>query len=268
MERVRALIYKLQEQVDQGADASALLVTSQLLQAAIQEQASSSVVRNGNSKVAVVLPTVVPALQKKSAKPDLADIAATSQAVTNKPEVSTVAAKAPAAQVVNGTNKSVPVQETPAQATPAPIPEPEQVQQAAAKTDWLQTLMQEIPTLAHQKEIRELNDVISQQLSGASSLNERLKQQSTEVAEVLTREPVRDLRKAIGVNDRFVFIQELFRGDEVMYERSIKTINSFNILQEAEYWIERELKLKLAWDESRESVRHFCQLVRRRFSSK
>jgi hypothetical protein len=127
--------------------------------------------------------------------------------------------------------------------------------------------MQEIPTLAHQKEIRELNDVMSQQLTGAS-LNDKLKQGAVEVADVLTREPVRDLKKAIGINDRFVFVQELFRGDEVMYERSIKTINSFNILQEAEYWIERELKLKLAWDDSKETVRHFCQLVRRRFSSK
>ena len=37
-----------------------------------------------------------------------------------------------------------------------------------------------------------------------------------------------------------------------MYERSIKTINNFRILPEAEYWMERELKIKLGWDDSRE----------------
>ena len=84
---------------------------------------------------------------------------------------------------------------------------------------------------------------------------------------MLTREPVRDLKKAIGINDRFVFVNELFRGDEVMYERSIKTINSFHVLQEAEFWMERELKLKLGWDDSKDTVRHFIQLVRRRFAS-
>jgi len=227
MERVRALINKLQEQADQGAEASVLLMTAQLLQAALQEQASAaSVHRNGNSKVAVVLPTLNNSIQKVVVDP------------------------APV------------VVETVVEVTPK-VQEPE----TALPSDWLQSLMQEIPTLAHQKEIRELNDVMSQQLTGAS-LNDKLKQGAVEVADVLTREPVRDLKKAIGINDRFVFVQELFRGDEVMYERSIKTINSFNILQEAEYWIERELKLKLAWDDSKETVRHFCQLVRRRFSSK
>ena len=83
---------------------------------------------------------------------------------------------------------------------------------------------------------------------------------------VLKDSPIRDLRKAIGINDRFVFINELFRGDEAMYERCIKTINSFNIYAEAEYWMNRELMVKLGWDNERESVKHFYQLVKRRFS--
>ncbi|HMC99953.1 MAG TPA: hypothetical protein VKH37_07365, partial [Ferruginibacter sp.] len=78
--------------------------------------------------------------------------------------------------------------------------------------------------------------------------------------------PIRDLKKAIGVNDRFLFINELFRGDESMYERSIKTINSFSILPEAEYWIQRELKVKNGWDDNDAIVKQFYQLVKRRFS--
>jgi len=74
------------------------------------------------------------------------------------------------------------------------------------------------------------------------------------------------LRKAIGINDKFVFLNELFNGDEAMYDRSIKTINNFHVLQEAEYWINRELKLRLGWNDTKEAVQHFYQLVRRRFS--
>ena len=51
-----------------------------------------------------------------------------------------------------------------------------------------------------------------------------------------------------------------------MYERSIKTINSFRMFPEAEYWIERELKVKLGWEEHKAATKHFYQLVRRRFS--
>ncbi len=72
-----------------------------------------------------------------------------------------------------------------------------------------------------------------------------------------------DLRRAIGINDsRFVFISELFRNDEVMYERSIKTINSFRILPEAQYWIERELKVKLGWDENKKAPATFISLLK------
>ncbi len=115
--------------------------------------------------------------------------------------------------------------------------------------------MIEIPTLSHQ-------------LKGtkAESLNDKLKQEKAEFFEVLKETPIKDLRKAIGINDRFLFINDLFRGDEVMYERSIKTINGFSIFPEAEYWISRELKTKLGWDTELPSVKQFDQLVKRRFS--
>jgi len=43
-------------------------------------------------------------------------------------------------------------------------------------------------------------------------------------------------------------------------------INAFRILPEAEYWMERELKVKLAWDDGKTTTQHFYQLVKRRFS--
>ena len=128
---------------------------------------------------------------------------------------------------------------------------------------WMGDPLVEIPTLSHQPGNREINDLIG----STASINDKLKSGSTmELGTVLKASPIKELRKAIGVNDRFVFINELFRGDEPMYERSIKTINNFRILPEAEYWMERELKIKLGWDDSREIVQHFYQLVKRRFS--
>ena len=122
----------------------------------------------------------------------------------------------------------------------------------------------EVPTLAHQdKVVYELNDVMNE---NESSLNETLKVEKVEMAAVLQDTPVRDLKKAISINERHRFINELFRGDETMYERSIKTINSYNIYAEAQYWIQRELKLKIGWDVNSDTVKIFDQLVKRRFS--
>jgi hypothetical protein len=127
---------------------------------------------------------------------------------------------------------------------------------------------QEIPTLAHH-----LNEVVAQKkeinetaAANAASLNDKLKQSKIDLGDSLTEAPIRDLKKAIGINDRFLYINELFRGDESMYERSIKTINSFSILPEAEYWIQRELKTKIGWSENNETVKQFIQLVKRRFT--
>lgn len=128
---------------------------------------------------------------------------------------------------------------------------------------WSFDPLTEIPTLAHQKNGKELNELMANQ---QASLNDKLKEHVVEVGHLLNDSPVRDLKRAIGINDRFVFISELFRGDETMYERSIKTINAFRIFPEAEYWIERELKVKLGWDDSKDITRHFYQLVKRRFS--
>ena len=133
---------------------------------------------------------------------------------------------------------------------------------------------EDIPTLTHQQKpllkttplevVKELNDTINDNHN--SSLNDRLKQSKIDLGDTLTEVPIRDLRKAIGVNDRFLFINELFRGDEAVYERSIKTINSFSIFAEAEYWIQRELKVKNGWNDGDEMVKQFYQLVKRRFS--
>lgn len=145
-----------------------------------------------------------------------------------------------------------------------PEPEPEEVVTTVADDGKLQMSfdpMIEIPTLSQQVQVKQ--EATNPDMP---SLNDRLRQSTTELSDRLKESPIKDLRKAIGINDRFLFINELFRGDEAMYERSIKTINSFNIFAEAEYWISRELKTKLGWNTDHPAVDQFDNLVRRRFS--
>jgi hypothetical protein len=87
-----------------------------------------------------------------------------------------------------------------------------------------------------------------------------------EVIDHIVLEPIKDLRSAIGINDKFQFIQALFGGDEKSFEAGIKTINSFKIFPEAQFYIKRELREKNSWDEESPVVKSFDQLVKRRFS--
>ncbi len=232
MERIQILISKLKEQAEQSASPSQMLVTVQMLQNELYQLQVSGNYTLGTSKVAVMLPKTV----------NISVPQEVNQRATSKVE-----------------RQSLVEEEEPAYSKSRTT--------STRKTDQSNLLFDplfEIPTLSHQQGVKEINEHISLQ---NESLNDRLKQDRTEVVEVLKHEPIKDLRKAIGINDRFVFINDLFRGDEPMYERSIKTINSFHIFPEAEYWINRELIVKLGWDKDSELVRHFYQLVKRRFSS-
>ena len=230
MERVQILISKLKEQADQNASPSQMLVTVQMLQNEIYQLQVNGNHTLGTSKVAVMLPKTINISVPETAQKTSAEVAKNFE---TDEQVSSLRTK-------TGSSKKA----EPSQSLFDPL--------------------FETPTLSHQKGVREINELVAHQ---AESLNDRLKQQKTEVVEVLKHEPIKDLRKAIGINDRFVFINDLFRGDEPMYERSIKTINSFYIFPEAEYWINRELLVKLGWDKENEVVKHFYQLVKRRFSA-
>jgi hypothetical protein len=133
---------------------------------------------------------------------------------------------------------------------------------------WLFDTATEIPTLALQSKKNEFEEInqLMQSIHSMPVLNEKLRANQIEIGSLLNNEPIKELKKGIGINDRFLFVQELFRGDETMYERSIKTIDGFSIYPEAQFWIQRELKLKIGWNEDSATVKHFDQLVKRRFS--
>jgi hypothetical protein len=87
-----------------------------------------------------------------------------------------------------------------------------------------------------------------------------------EVAEKIALEPIKDLRGAIGINDKFQFMEELFNKDETLFESSIKTINNYKNFAEAQFWIKQNLRNKFQWEEDSKTVIAFDQLVKRRFS--
>ena len=232
MERVGTLINKLKEQLEQGADAATLLMNTRLLLAELQTQLQQNPVPL-KGKVSVVMPG---SFETKSVMPET--VIATEKPATQNPSQEELFK--------------------------------DHQEPAVAETNWTMNVPVEIPTLVHQastgsKEVYELNQMLVAKFE-QPEINERLREDKTEVATVLQSAPVRDLKKAVGINDRYLFVNELFRGDESMYERSMKTINGFSIYPEAQYWIERELKVKMGWDDGCETVKLFDQLVRRRFA--
>jgi hypothetical protein len=237
MERIGVLINKLQELYGQNASPEQIIHVAQMLQTELfllkqQQQAP------GRKKIAVMMPGGI-------------SVSNTEQ-LTNKTDNNKSPDKPETSNELNIDSDE--------DAMPLPSKNGSGNKAAAGSREF--NVLEEVPTLSHQPQVKELNEVMGKM---EPSLNEKLYEQKIELAEKLKDEPLKDIKKAIGVNDRFIFITELFREDEAMYERSLKTINHFTIYPEAEFWILRELKLKLGWNEEHPAVKQFDQLVRRRF---
>jgi hypothetical protein len=89
---------------------------------------------------------------------------------------------------------------------------------------------------------------------------------TSELQEKLALDPIKDLKAAIGINDKFQFIETLFGGDEKAFENAVKTINAFKIYAEAQFWIKSNVREQNKWDDTTAVVKAFDLLVKRRFA--
>ena len=104
-------------------------------------------------------------------------------------------------------------------------------------------------------------------LNNSTSINDSFASGTPEktVADKLSRQPIQDLKSAIGLNQKFLFMNDLFEGDNELFNSAINKINTFITLPEAIEFIEGELSS--AWDKENSSVLNFnfMDLVERRF---
>ena len=87
------------------------------------------------------------------------------------------------------------------------------------------------------------------------------KQPQNNLSTRMQSRPIQDLSKAIGLNDKFLFIRELFEGDKEKYHEAIQIINEIPSFEEAQSYIQERFN----WDEEQPEVQKFMDLVRRKF---
>ena len=92
------------------------------------------------------------------------------------------------------------------------------------------------------------------------------KTEDNSLAARLQRKPVSDLISAIGINDKFLFLNELFGGSMEKYNKSIRSLNSFSTLLGAKTYMS-ELQIEFQWDCSSDAYKKLADLVERRFIS-
>ena len=100
---------------------------------------------------------------------------------------------------------------------------------------------------------RSLNDLFNEQREDHS------------ISSQYQRAKVGDLTKAISINDKFIYIKELFHNRGEDFSASIRLLNECNNMEQAFDCLE-QLKQKFFWDSKSDAYLSFCDLLRRKYS--
>ena len=81
-------------------------------------------------------------------------------------------------------------------------------------------------------------------------------------SEIVRKERITDLKQAIGINDKFLLLRDLFGGDTERYERTIDGLNEFDDLDDCIIYISENYD----WNPSSDGVRFLMELLERKLS--
>ena len=104
------------------------------------------------------------------------------------------------------------------------------------------------------------------EMATVETLGERMIHEDNSLAAKLQQGSVRDLKSVIGINDKFLFVNELFGGSMEKYNKSIENLNDLKTLNGALIYL-NELKIELQWNSSNEAYQKLKELISRKFES-
>jgi len=105
--------------------------------------------------------------------------------------------------------------------------------------------------------------------SVSENLNQKFatSSESKSIADKLKSQPISDLIAAIGINQKFLFMNDLFEGERDEFHHSMGELNKFDSFLDADNYIRNNLMAKYSWDMESPSAIRFMELIERRYLS-
>ena len=92
------------------------------------------------------------------------------------------------------------------------------------------------------------------------SVNDLMSDDFSKLEHKLSNRPVSSIQSAIGINDRFQYIRELFEGSADNFVKTVADLDSMNDIKEAVNYLQSNFK----WKKNETSLK-FVNLIKRRF---
>lgn len=166
-----------------------------------------------------------------------------------------------------------PVKDPEPEPTPEPVEEPEP---EPAPVEEAPKVVGQAPQTASMEDIQvaHLNTVKADPIKKdadvpALTLNQRLSAQlkegkKGEAEEAI--EPLADIKTAINLNDKLLFVKDLFKGYNLAYTEAIEIVNRFSSFEEADRFLRTNYVTKNNWEEKKSTSDKFYALLRRRYA--
>lgn len=112
--------------------------------------------------------------------------------------------------------------------------------------------------------INKESDVEEQPLT----INEILASQASQrtVSSQFAKQQVKDLKSLINLNDKLVFVRDLFNGYSLAYSEAIEILNRFESFESADNFLKQNYSSKNNWAEKQNVADKFYKILNQRFS--
>jgi len=110
--------------------------------------------------------------------------------------------------------------------------------------------------------------VVAGKFEGTQTIHDKITKSKEDKSwnEKLQSQPVVDLKKSIGINEKFKFVNELFDGHLQDYNESIDFLNNCKTVNDAQNFIEQSLIPKFNWKKESAVYQSLQSLIQRKFN--
>lgn len=114
---------------------------------------------------------------------------------------------------------------------------------------------------------KEVDQTVATMFHESETIHDKIgvEQPAFAIADKLKLSPITDLVKAIGINEKFLFINQLFNDDSIKYQSAIDRLNSSANFNEAYMYFDSEITSGNQIDKKSDAFRQFVDLLQRRF---
>lgn len=130
-----------------------------------------------------------------------------------------------------------------------------------------EVVVEEAPVAEEEVETVESEDVssIEEEPNEPQEINEAVANKEPSLADHLRKKSIQKLADSIALNERFLYSNELFNGNMEAFNRALNELDHIASKEDADRFINVQLKENNEWDMDSETVLNFISLVERRF---